>query len=98
TAEGIERWRASTTHAQQGAEADVVVFDTVHAGSTAWSHEEWTRLVNVGMSRARHLLFVLASRLEMQEPYLRRLAGTLAPRILRGSGGRVRWEACDGVA
>ncbi|MBW2254654.1 MAG: AAA family ATPase [Deltaproteobacteria bacterium] len=75
-------WRASTVHKQQGAEADYVIFDTVNAGSTGWSYTDWQRLLNVGLSRAREYLIVLASRHEMQEPYLAPLAGLLAPRIL----------------
>lgn len=89
---GAEQWTSSTTHAQQGSEADVVIFDTVHAGSTAWSHGEWQRLINVGMSRAKHLLIVLASRLEMHEPFLRPLLRSLKPQVIRGVGGQLRWH------
>jgi hypothetical protein len=95
---GATAWQASTTHRQQGLEADVVVFDTVSASSTAWAHEEWKRLVNVGMSRARHLLVVLASRAEMAEPYLAELTGALAPRVLRGLGGQLQWHEVDARA
>lgn len=91
------RWRASTVHRQQGAEADVVVFDTVNASSTAWPYDEWQRLINVGMSRAKHLLIVLASRSEMQEPYLLRLARLLSPRVLRGLGGQLKWVEVPAV-
>ena len=86
---GLRRWRASTVHAQQGSEADVVLFDTVHASSTAWPADEWVRLVNVGLSRAKHLVVVLASRAEMDQPFMRPLRTGLAPRVLR----RGRWEA-----
>lgn len=89
-------WKASTTHRQQGAEADVVVVDTVNATSTAWPHHEWKRLVNVSMSRARHLLVVLASRAEMAEPYLESLAEVLSPQVLRGIGGQLRWIPISG--
>jgi hypothetical protein len=88
----LTTWRASTIHRQQGVEADCVIFDTVNASSTAWAHDEWQRLINVGMSRARHFLIVLASRLEMQEPYMGRLAGLLTPRVLRGVGGQLKWR------
>ena len=51
----------------------MVVFDTVNAGSCGWPHDEWKRLVNVGLSRAREFVLLLASRAEMNEPYLRPL-------------------------
>lgn len=95
--EKITTWQASTTHRQQGLEAEVVVFDTVNASSTAWGHDEWQRLINVGISRARELLIVLASRAELEEPYLAPLASQLAPRTLRGSGGRWQWLPAEGV-
>jgi superfamily I DNA/RNA helicase len=79
----VKNWRASTVHKQQGAEADHVIFDTVHAGSTGWPHREWMRLVNVGISRARKSVIVLASRDEMQEPYLAPLQALLSPCVLR---------------
>ena len=82
----LDSWKASTVHRQQGAEADAVVFDTVNAGSAGWAHDEWKRLINVGISRARHLLIVLASRAEMQQPYLARLTQHLAPLVLAGAG------------
>ena len=80
-------WQASTVHAQQGAEAPWVIFDTVHAGSTGWPTEEWLRLINVALSRAREVVIVLATRAEMQQPYLAPLLPLLAPRVLRGAKG-----------
>lgn len=59
-AKGIESWSSGTVHARQGTEADLVIFDTVNAGSCGWPYDEWKRLVNVGLSRARE--FVLAAR------------------------------------
>lgn len=88
---GYSNWTASTVHAQQGAEADYVVFDTVHAGSTGWPFDEWKRLVNVAISRAREQLIVFASRAEMQEPYLSELADLLAPRTFSRGG----WHASE---
>ncbi len=85
-------WTASTVHAQQGAEADYVVFDTVNAGSVGFSPADWRRLVNVGLSRARQLVIVLASREEMQQPYLQPLVATLEPRVLKRVGSAWRWE------
>ena len=93
--QGIKGWSASTTHKQQGAEAPFVIFDTVNAGSTGWSDDEWRRLINVGMSRAKQVLIVLASRLEMRQPYMGPLARLLAPRVLRGSGGHMAWREAD---
>jgi superfamily I DNA/RNA helicase len=85
---GCPRWRVSTIHAQQGGEADVVLFDTVHASSTTWPADEWVRLVNVALSRARQMVLVLASRVEMDQPFLRALRRHLTPRVLR----RGVWE------
>jgi hypothetical protein len=76
-ASGAKDWSVSTVHRQQGAEAPVVVFDTVNASSTAWSYGEWQRLINVAMSRAQSLLVVVASRSEMGEAYARPLARLL---------------------
>lgn len=88
---GLTSWRASTVHRQQGAEAEVVVFDTVNAGSTGWSHDEWRRLISVGISRARERLFVLASRAEMLQSYLAPLSTLLRPLALAGLGGQLKW-------
>jgi len=66
----LKSWEASTVHSQQGSEADIVIFDTVNASSYNWPYEEWKRLVNVALSRAREAIVVLASRSEMDEPYL----------------------------
>ncbi|MEZ6057200.1 MAG: AAA domain-containing protein [Planctomycetaceae bacterium] len=88
----LTEWEASTVHSQQGAEADVVIFDTVNAGSCNWPYEEWKRLVNVALSRAREAVIVLASRGEMDEPYLKPLVRRLTPSILVESGGQLRWE------
>src|SRR5262249_44054125 len=48
-------------------------------------------LVNVGLSRAREFVLILASRAEMSEPYLRPLLDTLAPRVLKRTGRAVTW-------
>lgn len=94
---GLASWTASTVHAQQGAEAEVVVFDTVHAAGGSWPLDEWQRLVNVALSRARARVVVLASRHELREPFLRPLAARLAPVALtRGRGGS-RWRAVAGL-
>jgi hypothetical protein len=89
--EQLRNWSAGTVHGRQGTEADVVIFDTVNAGSCAWPYDEWKRLVNVGLSRAREYVVLLASRAEMNEPYLRPLFDTLAPRILKRSGRSLNW-------
>lgn len=97
TAAGITGWEASTVHSQQGSEADVVVFDTVNAGNCNWPFDEWKRLVNVALSRAREAVVVLASRSEMEEPFLRPLLSSLSPCTLEFSGGRVHWTVVDAV-
>ena len=96
TTEGIKGWDASTVHSQQGTEADIVVFDTVNAGSYNWPYDEWKRLVNVAISRAREAVIVLASRSEMEEPYLRPLAASLSPCILVKRGDQLCWKEVDG--
>src|SRR5262249_49636439 len=90
-AEGLDSWSSGTVHGRQGTEADVVVFDTVNAGSCGWPYDEWKRLVNVGLSRAKEYVLLLASRAEMNEPYLRPLLENLAPRVLKRSGKTVSW-------
>jgi superfamily I DNA/RNA helicase len=86
--EGLVSWTSSTVHSQQGAERNVVIFDTVNAGSYGWPYDEWKRLVNVAISRARESVIVLASRAEMGEPYLSPLVDTLAPRVCRFRAGK----------
>lgn len=96
SAAGLVNWEASTVHSQQGSQAEVVIFDTVNAGSCNWPVDEWKRLVNVALSRAREAVIVLASRNEMEEPYLRPLISSLSPRVLIKHGNSVRWEEVDG--
>ncbi len=67
----------------------------MNAGSYNWPFDEWKRLINVGLSRAREAVILLASRSEMEEPYLRPLVDSLAPRVLRRHAGQVRWENVD---
>tara|TARA_R110002073_G_scaffold318641_2_gene492830 strand:- start:7250 stop:10921 length:3672 start_codon:yes stop_codon:yes gene_type:complete len=85
-------WEASTVHSQQGSEADIVIFDTVNAGSYNWPYDEWKRLVNVALSRAREAVIVLASRSEMDEPYLKPLKRRLTPSVLKPHDDSFRWE------
>ena len=93
---GDRGWTASTVHKQQGAEADYVILDTVNAGSVGFTSADWQRLINVGISRARQFVVVLASRHEMQQPYLSPLAATLSPRVLRRVGSAWRWQEVAG--
>ncbi len=88
----MDSWEASTVHSQQGSEADIVVFDTVNAGSHTWGVVDWKRLVNVALSRAREAVIVIASRSEMEEPYLRPLKQHLKPMMLANEGGEVHWR------
>ncbi|KAA5545396.1 AAA family ATPase [Roseiconus nitratireducens] len=88
----MHSWESSTVHSQQGSETDIVVFDTVNAGSHTWGVVEWKRLVNVALSRAREAVVVLASRAEMDEPYLRPLKRQLSPSVLVREGGRYKWS------
>lgn len=90
--EHLESWSAATVHSQQGTEADIIIFDTVNAGSIGWPYDEWKRLVNVGLSRAKEHLILLASRAEMNEPYLRPLLRTLPSRVLGKSGKDNQWK------
>ena len=85
-------WESSTVHSQQGSEADIVIFDTVNASSYNWPFDEWKRLVNVALSRSREAVIVLASRSEMDEPYLKPLIHRLTPSLLVEGGNGIRWE------
>jgi superfamily I DNA/RNA helicase len=89
---GLDTWSSTTVHSQQGSQADIVVFDTVNGGSTGWPPDEWKRLVNVGLSRAKHHVILIASRAEMRQPYLRELILGLTPAVLKWSGNTYRWE------
>ena len=91
-ANNLHSWMASTVHSQQGSEADIVIFDSVNAGSYGWPYDEWKRLVNVALSRSREAIIVLSSRAEMDEPYLRPLLKRLAPRVLRKRGSSLSWD------
>ncbi|MCI5221792.1 MAG: AAA family ATPase, partial [Candidatus Electrothrix sp. AR4] len=88
----LNSWTASTVHSQQGAEADIVLFDSVNAGSYAWPYDEWKRLINVAFSRAREAVIVFASRAEMDEPYLRPLVKLLSPQVLKKKGSKLFWQ------
>lgn len=94
----LRGWAASTVHSQQGAEADVVLFDTVSGGLAAWPPGEWQRLVNVGLSRARQHVLLLATRDEMTAPWLAPLQDLLAPCALRPGYGGYRWRTLPPVA
>ncbi|MCA9187009.1 MAG: ATP-binding domain-containing protein, partial [Planctomycetales bacterium] len=88
----LDDWDVTTVHSQQGSEADVVIFDTVNASSSTWPYEEWRRLINVALSRAREAVIVLASRGEMREPYLRPLLPLLKPSSLVMVGDHLHWQ------
>jgi hypothetical protein len=90
--EGHSSWTASTVHSQQGAEAKLIIFDTVNASSTSWPIGEWLRLVNVGISRAEEFVILIASRAEMQSPFLKPLMKLLKPMILTRTGSIWSWS------
>lgn len=92
------QWRASTVHQQQGAEADVVVFDTVNAGSHCWPLDEWERLINVAASRARKLFVLLATRDEARQPFLAPLISHLWPCAFVYAGRSWRLEEVAATA
>ncbi|MBB3209145.1 superfamily I DNA/RNA helicase [Rhodopirellula rubra] len=91
----MPNWEASTVHSQQGSEADFVIFDTVNAGSGTWQIPEWKRLVNVALSRAREAVIVLASRSEMDEPYLRPLKQHMTAAFLVNDGTGFVWQIAN---
>lgn len=95
---GIKDWESSTVHSQQGTETDIVVFDTVNAGSYSWPYEEWKRLVNVALSRAREAVIVLASRSEMEEPYLKPLRLQLTASRLDDRGEILQWQKVSAIS
>ena len=92
----LDTWEASTVHSQQGTEADIVIFDTVNAGSCNWPYEEWKRIVNVALSRAREAVIVLASRSEMDEPYLRPLIAVLKQAVIEKTSEGYQWRDIEG--
>ncbi len=92
----LRSWEASTVHSQQGSEADIVIFDTVNAGSYSWPYEEWKRLVNVALSRAREAVIVLASRSEMDEPYLKPLISVLKQGFVEKTSDGYHWRDLAG--
>ncbi|MFK7930947.1 MAG: AAA domain-containing protein [Myxococcota bacterium] len=81
---GALTWSASTVHAQQGSEADVVLFDVVRTGG--WALPEWRRMVNVALSRAKHLVAVLATEHQLDASPLRGLKRYLQPCALSLAG------------
>ncbi len=95
---GHSSWTASTVHSQQGAQAQIVVFDTVNASSTSWSVLEWLRLVNVAISRAEEFVILIASRSEMQSPFLKPLLRSLKPMVLYRSGSVWTWAEVSAKA
>jgi superfamily I DNA/RNA helicase len=98
TAHKVRTWSASTIHQQQGAEADVVVLDTVAASSTSWPAQEWVRLVNVGLSRAREHIVLVASRAELAQPWLRPIRPHLEPLALVHRADGWAWETPEAEA
>ena len=94
--QSLNSWTASTVHSQQGAEARIVIFDTVNASSTAWASEEWKRLINVGISRSKEQLIVLASRAEMRQPFLQLLGKLLTPCRAERHGNKIRFVEVAG--
>jgi hypothetical protein len=80
----LARCRFGTVHASQGAEADVVVMDwTIAPGSgrsgflDEGANEYLPNLVNVGLSRAKRLLVMIAHRGYIEEEYKGGLVGRL---------------------
>ena len=94
----LKSWEASTVHSQQGSEADIVIFDTVNASSYNWPYEEWKRLVNVALSRAREAIIVLSSRSEMDEPYLKPLVPVLKQGYVEKTANGYHWKDLKGGA
>lgn len=91
-----DTWTASTVHAQQGKQADVVVFDPVVID--AWGAAEWRRLINVAISRARHRLVVLASREDLAQPLLSDLADHLTECTVDAQGNVQPVQRADAQA
>ncbi|MEZ6096066.1 MAG: AAA family ATPase [Pirellulaceae bacterium] len=71
------------------------MIDTVNASNSAWPIDEWKRLVNVGLSRAIEAVVVIASRAEMDEPYLRSLCDVLKPAVLKQSTKGLKWVSIN---
>ena len=88
-----DTWAASTVHAQQGSEAEVVVFDLVCHGG--WGEPEWRRLVNVAMSRAQYQLVFMAAANELDQAWLARLHEALTACVVSASGALTKRGADD---
>ena len=65
----------------------------MNAGSGTWQITEWKRLVNVALSRAKEAVIVLASRSEMDEPYLRSLKQDMTAAFLVKDGKQFAWRS-----
>lgn len=84
---GEKRLTASTIHRQQGAQADVVIVDTV-AGLRPFPPDDVTMMLNVAASRAREHLLVLASQMEADQAVPGRLFELLERKVWRGAKGQ----------
>jgi superfamily I DNA/RNA helicase len=82
---GADSWRASTVHAQQGTEAEIVIFDVVQTGA-AWAPDEWRRLINVAISRAKEFVIMLASQQEVEATFLLEVAAKFSARKVNRNG------------
>lgn len=96
TSQAQAPWRASTIHAQQGAQAPVVFFDIVRG--TGWPPPEFRRLVNVALSRAQHLVVFCATQAEMGAGWLAPIRGMLPRFVVRhGQLERLQEDRQEGL-
>ena len=91
---GCKNWEASTVHSQQGAQADIVIFDVVKVTGRGWSRDEWRRLITVALSRTSAMVIVIASEEEMSQPFLMDIAKCLPRWIVQKNS----WLKVDDIA
>jgi superfamily I DNA and/or RNA helicase len=75
---GISAVKVSTVHRAQGSECHTVIFDSVLASTEFLNNDDkGPRLLNVALSRAQARLVIVASRGDLQNRWLQRIANAI---------------------
>ena len=75
---GISAVKVSTVHRAQGSECHTVIFDCVLASTEFLNNDDkGPRLLNVALSRAQARLVIVASRGDLQNRWLQRIANAI---------------------
>jgi DNA replication ATP-dependent helicase Dna2 len=78
---GFSAVKVSTVHRAQGSECHTVIFDSVLASTEFLNNDEnGPRLLNVALSRAQARLVIVASRGDLQNRWLQRIANVISSR------------------